>query len=243
MALKSDASRYFLGYIWWVLEPLLFVMVFYVVFGIILNTGRADFLTFLICGKLPFVWFSKSVSVASNSIVTNSGLIGRLDLPKTMFPMAIIQEGVYKQTAVFGLLMVYLMSNGFEPTAMWFWLIPLIFVNYIMIIACSFIGAVLVCFSRDVSMLIPLAMIFLMFVSGIFWDVRSLPDPAMMDYVLVFNPLAFILDGYRQVLMYNTMPDIPHFLAIGLAFSFLTGLMVFIMRRYSQVLALKALTA
>jgi lipopolysaccharide transport system permease protein len=39
MALRADASRYFLGYIWWVLEPLLFVGVFYVVFNVILESG------------------------------------------------------------------------------------------------------------------------------------------------------------------------------------------------------------
>jgi lipopolysaccharide transport system permease protein len=39
MALRADASRYFLGYIWWILEPLLFVGVFYVVFNVILESG------------------------------------------------------------------------------------------------------------------------------------------------------------------------------------------------------------
>ena len=68
MALRADASRLFLGYIWWVLEPLLWVGVFYVVFVIILGTREGDFLPFLMVGKLSFVWFSKSVTQASNSI-------------------------------------------------------------------------------------------------------------------------------------------------------------------------------
>ena len=68
MALKADAARYYLGYIWWILEPLLYVAVFYVVFNIVLDFGRGDYLIFLICGKLPFVWFSKTVTQASGSI-------------------------------------------------------------------------------------------------------------------------------------------------------------------------------
>jgi lipopolysaccharide transport system permease protein len=59
MALRADAARYFLGYIWWVLEPLLWVGVFYVVFVIILDSRQPDFLIFLATGKLAFVWFSK----------------------------------------------------------------------------------------------------------------------------------------------------------------------------------------
>ena len=73
MKLRADASGYFLGYIWWVLEPLLFVGVFYVVFEVLLKTGRGDYLIFLMCGKLAFIWFSKSVNQAANSILINRG--------------------------------------------------------------------------------------------------------------------------------------------------------------------------
>ena len=62
MSLRAEASRYFLGYIWWILEPMLWVAVFYVVFEVLLQAGRADFLVFLMCGKLAFIWFSKSVN-------------------------------------------------------------------------------------------------------------------------------------------------------------------------------------
>jgi lipopolysaccharide transport system permease protein len=104
MGLKADASKNFLGYFWWILEPLLYVGVFYVVFNIILDSRRADFLGFLMVGKLAFIWFSKTVNQASNSIVSNRGLIGKIDAPKTLFPMAVVQESIYRQLAVFVLL-------------------------------------------------------------------------------------------------------------------------------------------
>jgi lipopolysaccharide transport system permease protein len=65
MALRADASRYFFGYIWWLLEPLLFVGVFYVVFDIILDSRRSDFLVFFMCGKLAFIWFSTDCHLAA----------------------------------------------------------------------------------------------------------------------------------------------------------------------------------
>ena len=55
MSLKADAARFFFGYLWWILEPLLYVAVFYVVFEVILGSKRADFLVFLMCGKLTFI--------------------------------------------------------------------------------------------------------------------------------------------------------------------------------------------
>jgi len=243
MALKGDASEYFLGYVWWVLEPLIFVGVFYVVFDVILKSGGKDFLIFLMCGNLPFIWFSKSVSQASNSIVANVGLIGNIDIPKTMFPMALIQEGLYKQSTVFLLLFGILMSFGYSPSLTWVWLLPVIIVNYIMIVACAFIGAVLVCFMRDINMFISLGLLFLMFTSGVFWDVRALPDAQMTEFILTYNPLAFVLDAYRQVLMYKTVPDLAMLARIGVIFAIITALMVSLIRKLSKLLALKALTA
>jgi lipopolysaccharide transport system permease protein len=242
MALKADASKFFLGYIWWLLEPMLYVGVFYVVFDIILDSGRADFLPFLLCGKWPFVWFSKTVNQAANSIIAGSGLIGRIDVPKSIFPMAVVQESVYKQSTVFLLLFIALYVMGYTPDLGWLWIIPVILVQLVMIIACSLIGAVLVCFVRDFSMFISLGMIFLMFTSGIFWDARSL-DPEMGQRVLNVNPLAFILDAYRQVLMYDTPPEMGHLLLIGVGFGALAVLVLAYMRSASKYLALRALTA
>ncbi|MEH6591035.1 MAG: ABC transporter permease [Halioglobus sp.] len=243
MALKADASKNKLGYLWWILEPMLYVGVFYVVFNVILDSKRADFLAFLMVGKFAFIWFSKAVNQASNSIVANKGLIGKVDLPKTLFPMAVIQESLYKQSAVFLLLFAVLIGYGYELSYMWLWLLPIIVVNYIMILACSFVGACLVCVARDFSNFISLGMVFLLFTSGIFWDVRSLGDPAKTDLVLALNPLAFMLDAYRQVLMYQNMPDLAHLGLIGIGFGGLAMLMVVVMRRSSQYLALRALTA
>ena len=242
MALRADAARDMLGYAWWILEPLLFVGVFYVVFNVILESGRADFLVFLMCGKLAFVWFSKSVSAASNSIVSAYGLIGQLNIPKSLFPIAVVQESLYKQLSVFLLLFGVLWAYGYPVTMGWLWLVPVAFVNYLMIVACSLIGACLVCFMRDFSKVITLFMTFLLFTSGIFWDVNDIGDPYKTELVLALNPMAFILNAYRQVLMFDTVPDLLHLAEICLASIVLIIMVLAFMRKYSQYLALKVLT-
>lgn len=243
MALRADAARYFLGYIWWILEPLLWVGVFYLVFMTILDARQGDFLIFLAVGKLAFVWFAKSVTQASNSIINGKGLVGKVSVPMTLFPMSSIQEGLYRQVAVFALLAVFLLNEGYQITSTWWYLLPVIIVNYLMIVACAFVGACLVCIARDFSQLISLGVMFLMFTSGVFWDVRTLEDPAKTQMILDLNPLAFVLDAYRQIMMHNTPPDMLHLLIIGAGFGAMICAMVLVMRGGSQYLALKALTA
>ncbi len=243
MSLRADATKFFLGYIWWILEPLLYVGVLYVVFNWILTSRQPDFLLFLMTGKLAFVWFSKSVTQAAPSIVNGKGLVGRINVPKTLFPMAVVQEGLYRQVSVFLLLFVVLLANGYPITSTWIYLIPLVLVNYVMIVACAFVASCLVCMARDFNPLIALSMIFLMFTSGIFWDIRGLDDPYKTELLLAINPLAFILDAYRQILMYQTPPEMLHLLSIGAGFGAMLCLVVLVMRKGDQYLALKALTA
>jgi lipopolysaccharide transport system permease protein len=242
MALRADATRYFFGYLWWLLEPLLYVAVFYVVFNLILDARRADFLVLLMCGKLAFIWFSKSVNQASSSIVANKGLIGRINITKTLFPLAVIQEGLYRQSAVFAFLIGFLIFSGYSASWAWFYLLPVILVNYLMIVACALVGACLVCIVRDFNMFISLGMTFLLFTSGVFWDVRELGDPQKTEMVLALNPLAFMLDAYRQVLMHATAPDWMHLLQIAAGAIVVLAIMVILIRRFGQYLALRALS-
>ena len=242
MALKSDASRLLLGYLWWVLEPLLYVAVFYVVFDVILDARRADFLVFLMCGKLPFIWFSRSVTQAGGSIVASAGLIGRIDVPKSLFPMAQVQLNFYKQVVVFLFLFAFLWAAGFGPHWNWLWVLPVILVQYLFIVACSLIASILVCYIRDFAMVISLATVFLLFSSGIFWDVRDLGNPEMTQLILAANPVAFLLDAYRQVLMYGLRPDLAHLVSLGVSCCLIIWITILYMRWQSQQLALRALS-
>jgi len=246
MQLKADASKLILGYLWWFLEPLLWVAVFYLVFNVILdNRGRSgsEFLLFLACGKFAFIWFSKTVTQASNSIIANKGMVSKINTPKSIFPMAAVQESLYRQTGVYLCLFIMLIAFGTPVTLTWFWLIPVIFVNYLAIIACSLVGAYLVCLVRDFSKVIPLGMMFLLFTSGIFWDIRSIGSPEKVDLMLTVHPLAFLLDANRQVLLHQTPPDVVHLFFIGLGAVVLGLAMVGLMRKNSQFLALRVLTS
>jgi lipopolysaccharide transport system permease protein len=242
MALKADASKLYLGYVWWVLEPLLYVAVFYLVFEVLLSSPRADFLAFLMCSKLTFVWFSKSVVHASRSILAAKGLIGRIDLPKALFPIASIQQSLYKQLAVFALLIVFLLGYGFPLSSAWLWLPLIVVVNYLLIAACAMAASAMVCVVEDVAMLVGLAMVFLLFSSGIFWDPRAL-DPEAMALLFAVNPIAFLLDAYRQVLMAGLAPDWPHLAVLGLVSGGACLVMARIMRSASRYLALRAITS
>lgn len=226
MALRADASQFWLGYLWWILEPLLFVAVFYLVFGVILESPRADFLSFLIVGKLPFQWFSGGVNSSVNSIYGAQHLIAQAPVPKSLLVLSRVQQVSYKQAAVFLLLLIYVLADGAKLNAAWFLLPLVILTQYVMVASCALIGAVLGCYAQDFAKLIQFAILALMFVSGIFWDVRSLSTD-MQWWLLTFNPLAFLLDAYRQIMLYGQSADVFHLISI---LGFFSGLALLTMK-------------
>jgi lipopolysaccharide transport system permease protein len=169
-------------------------------------------------------------------------LIAKIWLPKVIFPLAKVQEILYKQVVVFALLLVYVSLEGRAPSFNWLWLLPLVIVEYLIIVACAIAGALLVCLAQDFQRLIQLGTLFLLFASGIFWDVRSIPSPEIQSNVLTFNPVAFLLDGYRQVLMWGGAPDVMHLLLLGLVAALACAGLIWWSSRLEQWLALRVLS-
>ena len=204
--LRGEARQFYLGYLWWLLEPALYVAVFYIVFHLLLESRQPDYLYFLAVGKLTFIWFSKSVVQASSSIESNKGLISQVTISKEVFPLAAVQQGLYRQLAVFSFLLVLLFLSGKGQFHYWFWLLPLMVAQMILISGVGLLAALVVCWHKDFQHLIQLGMMFLLFVSGVFWDVNAVADADVRRWLLFLNPLATLIDAYRQILLLGSMP-------------------------------------
>lgn len=208
--LKAEASRLYLSYIWWVLEPMLFVLVFYIVFETLLQRGGDDFVLFLMCGKIPYLWVNKSIMSSCTSLPANRGLIGKLDVPKVMFPYVAMQEVLYKQWVVYLVLFGTAIGFGNMPGLHWLWLIPIVITTYLLLVPLSLIAALLCALADDFRIFISMGMLFVMFASGIFWDINDIENEQWRELLLTANPMAFLIDCYRNVLMGNGSIDAAH---------------------------------
>lgn len=239
MKLKAQSNTLVLSYLWWILEPLLYTFLFYFVFKFVLYRGGDDFFIFLILGKIPFLWFSKAVSSGANAIVENKGLISQRVIPKFIFPLVNCQESTYKQLIAFLVLVIVSVLNGYLPTSNWLQLLPLIFVNYLLICGVALFFSFFATLAPDFKVAIQMFMMCLMFTSGVFWDVNMIQDENLKSLLMHLNPLAALIDGYRQIIMYNGSLNISYMLAaVGWALvSLILG--TFILNRYSNFLTRK----
>jgi len=203
--LRSEASVNYLSYAWWVIEPLLHMVVYYVVFSFLLARGGENYVAFLLTGLIPYLWFSKTISHTMGSILAGKQLMNQLYIPKLFFPMTCVVQNTVKQGIVFALLLVFLWSYGISPSSSWFYVFPIILIQLLFIIGCSLLAALIVPFVRDMSFVIPTAIQFLMLCSGIFFSHHDIPESAQDIFFL--NPMAVILAAYRDVLVDGLAPN------------------------------------
>lgn len=213
LKLKSEASKTYLSYLWWLLEPALFVAAFYVAFAIILDLRTEDFVVFLVCGKIPYLWFSKSLGGGAGSILAGRELLTNPAVHPELFPMVDYFQNAYKQIVAFIAMLAFIVLQGHFPSSTWV-LLPVVALAQMalmmpLVLAAAWITAMI----PDMRILINLVVLIMLFLSGIFWDINELESP-MREQVMLYNPLAFLIDAYRQILLHQSQPDWMHLAAI-----------------------------
>lgn len=200
-ALKADAETSYLGTLWWVLEPLLLSLLFYIAFsgGLKENNTGSDFFYFLICALMPFKWTSSVINTSSSSITTNMGILGQFYLPKWIFPTATSLSLLVRFLCVMPIVILLIILGEHPPSISWLYLIPIILCQFIVNIGLGYILAALTPIIPDLRHLIPLGITAIMFTSGIFFDINQRPEHTQA--ILSINPFIEIFNGYRSVLL------------------------------------------
>ncbi len=233
--LKSEAAENHLSYAWWFIEPVIHMVCYYAVFELLMQRGGPGFVYFLLVGLVPWLWFARSVSQASNSLVSGRGLISQRPIPKSFFPLVLVVQCALKQLIVLGILLIFLIFSGHQFTKVWLGLFPIYVVQLAFIITVAMVVALLVAFVVDFKFIIPTIIQFMFFCSGIFFSFEKISSE-YKDYFLM-NPMAGLIQAYRNVLLSNSWPDWSY-LACVFVFSMLVLLpMLHIYRRFDTKIA------
>lgn len=217
--LKARYKNSILGFVWSLLNPLGMMVVFTIIFGVLLpNTQIDKYPIFLLCGLLPWNYFSASVMGSLNSIVDNANLVKKVYFPREVLPVSSVIAQLVNFLLAFIVLFAALLvfRANFSP-----WLVPLLPV-VLLIQTCFTLGiafflSTLNVFYRDTAIVMDVVMLAWFFLTPVFYSVELIPqttavlgmelDVRRLYYIL--NPMASIINMYRDLLYwgYRTDPD------------------------------------
>jgi len=216
--LKVRYKQSVLGPAWAVLQPVLLMILFTVVFSRIvrLPSEGVPYALFAYSALLPWTFFSSSLSSATNSLVSHFSLVTKVYFPREILPLTYVIAGLIDflvASVVLGGLLVY---YRVPLTVHALVAIPTIVVLTVFTVAASFILSAIQVRYRDVGVAMPLVLQLWMFVTPIVYPLSVVPTRWRGLYEL--NPLVGIIDGLRRVIVQGAPPDF-HALGISAAIS------------------------
>lgn len=204
--LRAEVSRLYLNYAWWALEPLFSMAVFYVVFGIFMNSQTPHFALFLLIGTTQWQWFSSGIMHASKSIRNAGHILQRVAIPKIFFPLETFLQDSFKHLFVLGLMAIFLVFYPVPVTMSWLSLPLIMLLQGFLVMTCAVLFASLTPFLPDLSLILGTALNIMFFISGIFFNVDLFILPEHRSYMYL-NPMAGIIREYRHVIIDGQWPN------------------------------------
>jgi lipopolysaccharide transport system permease protein len=203
--LKAEAAQNIMGMLWWILEPLLYLLAFYLIFDVFLERGGPGFVGFLLCGLVFWRWFDSTVKRVANSLLSNGQLINQIYLPKWVFPMIELVGNSLRFCFVLVLFLIFVSLYTDGPSLVWLALLPLLVSELLLIMGFGLLLSVLVPVYPDLRKLVENLMLLMFYMSGIFFDISRL-DPGVQQW-LYLNPMAVLIKQIRTVLLESQAPD------------------------------------
>jgi ABC-type polysaccharide/polyol phosphate export permease len=199
-----------LGVLWSLFNPLLMMVVFTIVFTVM--TPYSDvksYPVFVLCGILPWNFFSASVIGAIRSVVDNAPLVNKVYFPREILPISVVLANMVN--FIIALPVLFILILAFQiPLTLWVLFLPaVLLVQVIFTIGFSLIMATANVFYRDTQIIMEVLMMAWFFVTPVFYSGLILPrnyeiiqgvSIDVFRWVNILNPMASIIATYRVVL-------------------------------------------
>jgi lipopolysaccharide transport system permease protein len=221
--LEDDTKHKYIGYFWFLLEPMLSALVYYVVFKLILNHGEENYIVFLFVGIISWKWFATCVQNGANSIYSNRGLYKKIYIPKIIFPWIEVGYATVKFLVVFAAVIVVFRLSGHPFTSNYWYLPLLIFCQFAFSVGVATFLAAILPYFVDLKIIIGFLLKLSFYPSGVLFNLHRVPD--RYRWIVDFNPMAQGIQGLRNIVIKGEAPNIQGLmlmLGLGVAL-YLTG--------------------
>jgi lipopolysaccharide transport system permease protein len=198
---KVRYKQTFLGATWAILQPLLTMVVFTLLFGKLARVPSegAPYAIFSYAGLLPWNFFTAAVTNSSNSLVASTNLITKVYFPRLLVPTAAVGAALVDIAIASLMLFVIMPIYGVGFHASLFLFIPLVALTALTAAAFGIWTSALNVKYRDIRYALPFAIQILMFLTPVIYPVSFLPGH--WQWVLRLNPLSGFIEGFRAAIL------------------------------------------
>jgi lipopolysaccharide transport system permease protein len=221
-----------LGMFWSLLNPLVTMAVLTFVFTVIWKNDQPHYPVFVLCGLVPFNFFTLAWASSTSALVDNSGIIKRVPVPRELIPIATVLGNSVHLLVQIGLLLTFTVIFGLGINRNWLWLPVLWALELVFVCGLALITAAVNVYVRDTRYVVESANAVLFWLVPIFYSVDKIP-PRYQE-VYHYNPIVALVIALRSILMDGVAP-LPSIVRNLAVVSLVTGALgLFIFRKLKQ---------
>lgn len=217
--LKSEVADSRLNWLWWIIEPLAFMLIYTFVFGMVFPNNELYFASFVMVGQAAWDFFNRMINGSVKLISNNRDLVTKVYIPKYILLFSKSMTYVFKMFISLGLAFCLMLFQGVPITWHIILIIPILIVLYII---CFGAGMILMHFGvtlNDLSNLTNIGLKMVFYLSGIFYNINTRLKGTLGFLLLRVNPIAFCMNELRKVAIYGKLASfegLAIWLGIGL---------------------------
>jgi len=197
---KKRYAGSYLGAIWAMIQPVVTVALYYVVFDLIMDgasrTEEAPFVLFLTAGLVPWFFFSEALNAGTNALREYDYLVKKVVFKISILPIIKIIAATFIHVFFILVMLVIAALYGYYPTI---YLIQIFYYSaclFLLVLAVCYTTCSIVVFFKDLSQIISILLQIGMWATPILWDINLLPEK--WQKIIKINPLVYVVNGYRS---------------------------------------------
>ncbi len=188
--LKSRQMTSVLGNLWHLLNPMLTIGVYWLIFGVVLKVDRGvdNFIAFIAVGVFTFAFTQRSTTHGARSVVNNMGLIKAIRFPRAVLPASSTLTEALATLPPIVVMLVVALATGESMTVRWLAVLPLFGLQLVFNLGAAFVAARLTHHVRDVTQILPFFFRLLLYGSGVIFSVEAYADSSI-KWLFYLNPM------------------------------------------------------
>ena len=212
--LKSEVAGSRLSWLWWVLDPMLFMMVYSFVFILVFGKKQDYLASFMFIGLSCWNFFSNVVNRSTKTIERNQGVISKVYIPKFILLYIEMEVFAFKMSISYGLVIITMCVYRVPLTWKIIFFVPLMLTLFVLAFGISLILIHFGVYIQDLANLVNVLLRLVFFMCGVFYNIEKIKKP-FNTILLKYNPVALIMYDLRGCMLYG---QTMHYRRIGVWF-------------------------
>jgi len=196
----------FLGILWSFLNPLLQVLIYAIIFPYIMRMQMDDYLIYLITGIIPWTFFTASINSGMVSIIANANLIKKVYFPRIILPISSVTSALVNFSISCLIVIGFVAFSGIGLSFNLLYLPLIMIIQYILLLGIVFILSAIDLYFRDIENIMQFFVNMLFYATPILYLPSIFPEK--IKWVISLNPMAHIINAYRDIFYYKVSPDL-----------------------------------